>query len=43
MKKYEKAIVKSIEMNTLMSVQEFSHYIDSYGTDIIEFLFNYIN
>lgn len=43
MKRYEKAIIKSIEMNKTMSVQEFSSYIDTFGSDIIDSLFNYIN
>ena len=43
MKRYEKAILQSIEMNKIMSIQEFSNYIDNYGSSIIDFIFNYIN
>lgn len=43
MKRYEKAIVRSIEMNKVMSVKEFSNYIDSFGSNVIDSIFNYIN
>ena len=43
MKRYEKAIVRSIEMNKSLSVQEFSNYIDSFGSNIIDSIFNYLN
>ena len=43
MKKYEKEIVRSINMGNSMGVQEFSTYIDSFGSDILETLYGYIN
>ena len=43
MKKYEKEIVRSINMGNSMGVQEFSAYIDSFGSDILETLYGYIN
>ena len=43
MKKYEKDIVRSIEMSNSIGVQEFSAYIDSFGSDILETLYGYIN
>ena len=43
MKKYEKEIVRSINMGNSIGVQEFSAYIDSFGSDILETLYGYIN
>ena len=43
MKKYEKDIVRSIEMSNSIGVQEFSAYIDSFGSDILETIYGYIN
>ena len=43
MKKYEKVIVRSIEMSNSIGVQEFSAYIDSFGADILETLYSYID
>lgn len=43
MKKYEKVIVRSIEMNNSIGVQQFSTYIDSFGSNILDTLYDYIN
>ena len=43
MKKYEKDIVRSIEMSNSIGVQEFSAYIDSFGSNILDTIYDYIN
>lgn len=43
MKRYEKAIINSIEDNRSIPKQEFSTYLDKYGSDILDVLFSYIN
>ena len=43
MKHYEKAIIKSIKDNRKMPKQEFATYLDEFGSDILDGLFNYIN
>ncbi len=43
MKKYEKAIIRSIEDNRSLPKQEFSLFIDEFGADLLDVLFDYIN
>ncbi len=43
MKRHEKAIINSIEDGRSMSKQEFSLYLDKYGSDILDIIFDYIN
>ena len=43
MKKHEKAIIQSLEKNKIISIREFSNYMDTYGSSIIDFIFDYIN
>lgn len=43
MKRYEKAIIKSIENQRRLPKQEFASYLDEYGSDILDRLFVLIN
>ncbi len=43
MRRYEKAILNSIKDNRTISKQEFAIYLDTYGSDILDGLFDYIN
>ncbi len=43
MKRYEKAIYNSIKENRIISKQEFANYLDTYGADALDVIFDYIN
>ena len=43
MKRYEKAIIKSIENQRRLPKQEFASYLDEYGSDILDGIFAFIN
>lgn len=43
MKKYEKAIIRSIEDNRSLPKHEFANYLEKYGSDILDLLFDYTN